>query len=592
MSEVDVLIIGAGPAGLAAANSCLSLGIDYYVVEKGEPLEHRLEDFPKHVAEGVGGAGLYSDGKISLYPSATAIWNLPSYPIVKTGYGWMRSLISDFFPKMGHFPDLTHVHESFEAKQTADHYIKNYNSFVLSEKQRKELLRRLVAPVAHRIWTCRTVVSIKRIDGAFQCTIRETKTDKEFVVLSKQILFCSGRLAPLSMFEMCPFLGSDFKRFEYGIRIQQSSDEFFLKNFAENDPKLIFTDEQDQVEWRTFCCCKKGGLIQCNGDSGILFSGTTSEKSDLSNVGFNCRIKTDSLLRQYQDEITSFLTGKVPPFSIQLQEFIANDTQTLYGPKLDSLLRKGIIKLVAKYDLKDAVLYGPTLEGAGYYPQLTPNLEAVPNDSKLGNASGFYVAGDSTGLFRGLLAALISGYYIAHMAKRQKEMFSEEMTSKAKINYSSVAPLPTVFTAQSKKFFYCRDVVCQFVLNRGCLPINPFRVFDYFLSDRVDRNLIRQGNNHLIRLCDELWVFGPIADGVFFELVHAAHLQKRVRFFTIGTSEKDIQLISDIDKIVFEPEVHSSRQTRESLLNEIRPLMDIRPLSAEKQKQFNLFKSQ
>ena len=69
------------------------------------------------------------------------------------------------------------------------------------------------------------------------------------------------------------------------------------------------------------------------------------------------------------------------------------------------------------------------------------------------------------------------------------------------------AKLPVVFTAQSKLYFYCRDAICEFVFNQGAVPVNPFRLYEYFLGDRVDRDLIRQANNNLIRKCDELWIF-------------------------------------------------------------------------------------
>ena len=35
MAVRDVLIVGAGPAGLATAIACRQLGLDYQVVEKG-----------------------------------------------------------------------------------------------------------------------------------------------------------------------------------------------------------------------------------------------------------------------------------------------------------------------------------------------------------------------------------------------------------------------------------------------------------------------------------------------------------------------------------------------------------------------------
>jgi hypothetical protein len=110
---------------------------------------------------------------------------------------------------------------------------------------------------------------------------------------------------------------------------------------------------------------------------------------------------------------------------------------------------------------------------------------------------------------------------------------------------SSTSPLPVVFTAQSKVYFYCRDAVCQFVFQNRAVPVNPFRVFEYFLGDRVERDLVRQGNNNLIRIVDELWVFGQtIADGVFFEVLLAKSLAKPIRFFTIENRAEKIREIA------------------------------------------------
>ncbi len=125
-----------------------------------------------------------------------------------------------------------------------------------------------------------------------------------------------------------------------------------------------------------------------------------------------------------------------------------------------------------------------------------------------------------------------------------------------------------VFTAQSKQFFYCRDAVCASVLEVDCLPLNPFRVFSYFLDDRVDRDKIRQGNNTLIRLADEVWVFGIVADGVLFEIEYALELNKPIRFFTIGSRIEEIREI-DPEEVKFEPEIHASRVTRQQLLQRI-----------------------
>ena len=118
--------------------------------------------------------------------------------------------------------------------------------------------------------------------------------------------------------------------------------------------------------------------------------------------------------------------------------------------------------------------------------------------------------------------------------------------------------LPVVFTAQSKLHFYCRDAICEFVFNQGAVPVNPFRLYGYFLGDRVGRDLIRQANNNLIRKCDQLWVFGEIiADGVLFEILYAKKLRMPVKFYSVDSRADLIKEISD-NELTFEEEVYSS----------------------------------
>ncbi len=52
---------------------------------------------------------------------------------------------------------------------------------------------------------------------------------------------------------------------------------------------------------------------------------------------------------------------------------------------------------------------------------------------------------------------------------------------------------PLVYTAMSKHLFYYRMFISVFVLENGGVPLNPFMIFDYFLLDAVDRDLIREG---------------------------------------------------------------------------------------------------
>ncbi len=71
----EVIIIGAGPAGLFAALECIQLGIRPIVLERGRDVRSRRRDLAKLNKEGIvnpesnycfgeGGAGTYSDGKL------------------------------------------------------------------------------------------------------------------------------------------------------------------------------------------------------------------------------------------------------------------------------------------------------------------------------------------------------------------------------------------------------------------------------------------------------------------------------------------------------------------------------------------------
>lgn len=90
-----------------------------------------------------------------------------------------------------------------------------------------------------------------------------------------------------------------------------------------------------------------------------------------------------------------------------------------------------------------------------------------------------------------------------------------------------------IYTAFSKHYFYYRMYISKYVLERGCVPLNPFMLFDYFLLDTVDRDLIRDANNSCVMRADEVWVFGPISNGVLAEILLARGQAKPISYFKI-----------------------------------------------------------
>lgn len=112
---------------------------------------------------------------------------------------------------------------------------------------------------------------------------------------------------------------------------------------------------------------------------------------------------------------------------------------------------------------------------------------------------------------------------------------------------------PLIYTAMSKHLFYYRMHISKYVIERNKIPLNPFMIFDYFLLDSVDRNLIREGNNTLVNKSDELWVFGPISNGVLAEIKIAKEMNKPIKYFKIekphkivSVSKKEVEMEEDV----------------------------------------------
>lgn len=110
-----------------------------------------------------------------------------------------------------------------------------------------------------------------------------------------------------------------------------------------------------------------------------------------------------------------------------------------------------------------------------------------------------------------------------------------------------------VYPAHSKHNFYFTEHISKFVLDQGMVPLNPFMVFHYFMFDRVDRDVVRNANNNIVRRCGELWVFGEISDGVLEEIRLVKRLGKPIRYFRILKSKDIVEI--DKSEVKFEDEL-------------------------------------
>lgn len=119
---------------------------------------------------------------------------------------------------------------------------------------------------------------------------------------------------------------------------------------------------------------------------------------------------------------------------------------------------------------------------------------------------------------------------------------------------------PLVYPAYSKRNFYWQMHISQFCLENKVIPLNPFMLFRYFLGDSVPRDTVYLANNNIVRLCDEVWTFGEISDGVLAEVKMKKDLGQPVRYYKIATSNPPTFRRIKSSAVVFEePELNQYR---------------------------------
>ncbi|SCG14828.1 hypothetical protein GA0070610_1046 [Micromonospora echinofusca] len=407
----DVVVVGAGPAGLGALAALEETGLTVLVVESGPDLDERDAAVPEHRARGVGGAGLFSDGKFSFYPSASALWRLHPAPALRQSYAAICAILAERGLDSPAFPQET----STSVEDEASHFrAKRYESGYLSLEARYALTRELATRLSGRtIRGAATGITANGL-GGLDVTVRTGIG--EAVIQSKAVIYAAGRFGPLSCRMQVEGLSTVYRRVEIGIRIEQPSETFFLRSDPAVDSKYLCSSEFAGIGWRTFCCCRDGKVVVTDFDEWRTLSGRADcPPTGLSNVGFNLRITSPDLGSDVWRAVTANVRGTRRVVQIPLVDVVnpgaaaANGgLAAMYGDKGADALVSGLRQLVHDFgprQLRDAVVHGPCIEGVGSYIHVDDDLRAA-------GGAPIWFAGDSSGIFRGLTAALVSGYYV------------------------------------------------------------------------------------------------------------------------------------------------------------------------------------
>lgn len=397
MNVYDCVVVGAGPAGLAYA-SRLEERDSVLVIDRGKPVEDRGRMDPEECILGAGGAGLFSDGKFSFYPSGTKIWEQDE-KILRCAYKMLQQDLAPF-KKIPPFPEIDHTDKRKPVSE--GWHLKPYESVYLSLSQRIQLIQNLVKGLHIRYQ--KEFVKYDSLAEGYKIEIKTVGSSTSEYILAKKMVWAGGRFMP--MFLECP---KRFYRYELGFRVEGPSD-LFEKEVDLVDPKYT-KDLENGVECRTFCWCVNGEVV-LTGSKGIrTYSGRADcPPTGLSNFGFNYRVKDSAILPKAVFEKILLM----PPYQEKLRDL--PKVLERFPDSFKGIIASGVDKLRVRFPKlnDDVVIKGPTIEGIGEYPLTNHqfSLEGDPNIS---------VIGDCSGIYRGIVASQLSGYILAHRHNQQQQ---------------------------------------------------------------------------------------------------------------------------------------------------------------------------
>lgn len=408
----DVIFVGAGVANSCAAYFLHKLNpkINFLLIDMGKNVTRRDRDKPKDCATGILGAGIFSDGKFSFYPSSTHVWKLEQNKLRKS-YSFLEQIFEGYL-KIPKFPE--ELEEDF--KSAEDWKLKTYETQYLSLQKRIELAKKITIDF-YKEPNARFVLNTA-VDSIEKITQNESNekslyklnctnvNNEQQSFLTKKLVIGGGRFSSLSLRSFVP---SVFKRIELGARFEGPSDSKLFNKSTNIDPKFMKYDQQNDIEYRTFCWCRSGEVCQTKFNDIVTWSGRSDcEETKRSNFGFNVRFKNEKYMKLFNFEKKLYTKS----FELNFVDVINNRSilGEYYGEFTDYLLDglESFLKFnnMDKEALNDFKIIGPTIEGVGYYPETDNNLK-VSNEN-------IWITGDATGKFRGIIGSMLSGIYVGH----------------------------------------------------------------------------------------------------------------------------------------------------------------------------------
>ncbi|HYC20848.1 MAG TPA: NAD(P)/FAD-dependent oxidoreductase [Candidatus Bathyarchaeia archaeon] len=459
-TDWDVIIVGAGPAGMCAANELADRGIGVLVIDRGRDIKERhcpMEEIGKcaqckqcDIMCGVGGAGTFSDGTLNLRPDIggdlaaitgddAAAWALVDYvdglflkygapERLYTADGAQVERLKRGAASVGvHFIEIPQRHMGSD---NAPRIIENFENDLKS----RGTVFQLNAQVRDLLIEDNTCTGVLLEHGE--------------KVSSRFTLLCPGRIGGEWVNTLVKRHGIDAKHgaIDIGVRVEVPSIIMDHITKINHDPKFHIRTKRYDDFVRTFCTNEHGFVVKERYEGFIGTNGHSlkSRRSDNTNFAFLVRTELTEPLEdttRYGKSVSKLATtigGGNPilqrmgdlrrgqrstwsrirrnPVKNTLEDVTPGDISMAMPHRIIMDIIEGLEKLnevIPGVASDSTLLYAPEVKFYAMELQVSQELAT--------STRGLYAAGDGTGLSRDIINASATGVIAGRGILKQLE---------------------------------------------------------------------------------------------------------------------------------------------------------------------------
>lgn len=450
----EILIIGAGPAGLFSALILSEYkGLKISIIDSGLSINHRNHAKPENLVSGVGGAGLFSDGKLCIDLNVggylnTVLTNVELNDITNK----ILKYIFTVMPEL-QFSRNKHVKfQDYKKESQEKFYTKNYPVLNIGTDRGKILIERLVSLLSSRginIESSTKVSSIKKNQNKFE--ISTLKVGASELRYYDEVISALGKVGAEQQSETCKSLGikQSSNPMYIGVRLETNSDVLSSLFKSSSDPKIKIS-LPDGSHVKTHCASNNGEVAYASYSGypmavGHQYNNYKSGRSGFALLWDGIRYSGNddshsyakSILKRFKDDVGEGLAlQSLPDFlnnqqtqlidnglNITCKNYKQVNLWDLFPKEVCLALKIMIEALIEKFpnlNQTSTVLYAPVIE----WWMSTVNVNGSSMETSL---PGYYVCGDGSGWSQGIVHAAATGILAAENIISKAEFESNDL---------------------------------------------------------------------------------------------------------------------------------------------------------------------